>query len=383
MKILMLAWRDMKHPKMGGAEIVTDVYLKGLSKLGYKVTLFTARYENSKEQENFNGYEIIRKGKGIGAHFKGLIYAKKNEDYFDIIIDQINTLPFFTPLAIKKEKRVVFFHQLCKNIWFYESKFPVSLIGYLAESSYLKFYKNTRAFVVSESTKKDLIKYCWMNPNNILFLENQINFKPIKKPKEKENYFVFVGRLTKSKRVEDCIKALSQIKNKSTKLYIIGDGYDKYKNYLKKLTNNLDLNKQIIFTGKINNKERNKLIQKATAILVTSVKEGWGLIVTEANANGTVAITYNADGLRDANKTGFITKENNPEELARLMNFFLGDKNLLREKSEDSLRFAREHCDWDNNTWRLEEWITTKNLNKQIYPFVMDKNSHFYPLRAK
>jgi len=31
MKVLMLAWRDAKHPKMGGAEIVSDVYLKGLA----------------------------------------------------------------------------------------------------------------------------------------------------------------------------------------------------------------------------------------------------------------------------------------------------------------------------------------------------------------
>ena len=30
LNILMLAWRDMKNPKMGGAEIVTDVYLSEL-----------------------------------------------------------------------------------------------------------------------------------------------------------------------------------------------------------------------------------------------------------------------------------------------------------------------------------------------------------------
>lgn len=357
MKILMLAWRDMKHPKMGGAEIVTDIYLKGLLKLGYEVTLFTAKYENSKDEEMFNGYKIIRKGRGIGVHFKGLIYAKKNEKEFDIIIDQINTIPFFTPLLIKKEKRVAFFHQLCKSIWFYESKFPISIIGYILESCYLKLYRNTRAFVVSESTKQDLIKYAWMKDENILVLENQINFKPINKISKKENYFVFVGRLNKSKRVHHIIKAMNYIKNEKFKLYIVGDGEESYKRKLKKLVSKLNLNKRVIFTGKISNREKDKIMQKAKAILVTSVKEGWGLIVTEANANGTIAITYNTDGLRDANKTGFICEENNPVEMARLMDGVLENGDLLRRKSIESLEFAREHCDWNKNLGRLEEWI--------------------------
>jgi len=355
MKILMLAWRDMKHPKKGGAEIVTDIYLKGLAKKGHDVTLFSATFPNAKEKEEFNGYKIIRKGEEIGVHFKGMIYAKKNERKFDVIIDQINTIPFFTPLLIRKEKRRAFFHQLCKNVWFYESKFPISLIGYVLESVYLKLYRNTKAFVVSESTKQDLIKYAWAKPSNILVLENQIDFKPKSKISKKENSFVFVGRLTKSKRVHDCIEALSYIDE--AKLYIIGNGDSKYMGKLKKLAKKLKLNKRVIFTGRISNEKRNKIMSKATAILVTSVREGWGLIVTEANANGTIAITYDVEGLRDANKTGFITKKNNPKELAKLMNFVLKNKNIVDRKSKDALIFARKHSNWNKNIRRLEQWL--------------------------
>ncbi len=357
MKILMLAWRDMMHPKKGGAEIVTDIYLRGLQKKGHEVTLFTAKYENSKDEEKFNGYKIIRKGKGISTHFKGLIYAKKHEKDFDIIIDQINTIPFFTPLLIKKEKRMAFFHQLCRNIWFYESKFPVSLIGYILEYFYLKLYKNTKMFVVSDSTKQDLIKYAWANPSNILMLENQINFKPKTKISKKEDYFVFCGRLTKSKRVHDCIKAMSLINNQNTKLYIIGDGEEKYKTKLNNLVLRLGLDKRVIFIGKLSNEKRNEIMAKATAILVTSVREGWGLIVTEANANGTIAITYDVPGLVDANKTGFITERNTPEDLAEDMKMIGKDKELMEKKSNESISFAKAHCNWGKNVGRLEEWM--------------------------
>ena len=144
MKILMLAWKDLNHPKKGGAEVVTDIYLKSLVKSGHEVTLFTAKYKDSKSQEKFNGYKIIRNGNSLSVYPKGLLYATKNQKDFDIIIDQVNTIPFFTPLTIKKEKRVAFFHQLCKNIWFYEKSFPLSAIGYLAESLYLKLYATTK-----------------------------------------------------------------------------------------------------------------------------------------------------------------------------------------------------------------------------------------------
>lgn len=355
MRILMLSWRDMKHLQKGGAEIVTDIYLSGLAKLGHEVVLFSAEFPNCKKEESYNNYKIVRKGGQLSVHYFALIYAKKHEKEFDIIIDQINTIPFLTPVFIKKSKRVAFFHQLCMNIWFYESKFPVSLAGFILEHLYLKFYKNTRAFSVSESTKKDLIKYANMKESMVLTLENQIDFNPVTRIKEKENYFVYVGRLTKSKRVHHIIRAFSM--HKTPNLIIIGNGNERYKQQLDSLIKKLNLNARVIFTGSISNDERNKIMQKAQAIIVTSVREGWGLIVTEANANGTMAITYNTHGLRDANTTGIITKENTPEAIAKEIDFIVNNPKIMKEKSNLSLVHARAHNNWQKNIEILEGWL--------------------------
>src|SRR3989338_8727926 len=157
MRILMLSWRDIKNPLKGGAEIVTDAYLKGLAERKHDVVLFSSLFENALKEEDFNGYRIIRKGGKLGVYWYGLIYAKKNEHDFDVIIDQVNTIPFFTPLLIKKEKRIAFFHQLCLDVWFYETMLPVAAIGFVSELIYLKLYRNTKCIAVSESTKRDLI----------------------------------------------------------------------------------------------------------------------------------------------------------------------------------------------------------------------------------
>lgn len=357
----MLAWRDLKHPSKGGAEVVTDIYLKGLMKLGHEVTLFTSRYKGSEEKDKINGYNIIRKGNKLTVSFHGIVYAKKHEKDFDIIIEQINTLPFLTPLFIKKSKRILFSHQLCKNVWFYEMPFPFSYIGYAIESLYLKFYKNTRAFTISNSSKNDLIKYANMNKDNILVLENQIDFKPIKSSqiKQKSNYIIFCGRLNKSKRPEDVIQALAKSSSNNLKLIIIGNGNEKYKQYLIDLTKKLNLGNRVEFTGSISNEKRNNIMQKALAIVVTSVREGWGLIVTEANANGTIAITYNIEGLRDANtkETGFITKSNSPNSIAESIDLIIKSPKLRQSMELKALQFANAHSNWNKQVRRLEQWI--------------------------
>jgi glycosyltransferase involved in cell wall biosynthesis len=41
-------------------------------------------------------------------------------------------------------------------------------------------------------------------------------------------------------------------------------------------------------------------MRRSHLIVVTSVKEGWGLIVSEAASQGTPAVVYDVDGLRDS-----------------------------------------------------------------------------------
>jgi hypothetical protein len=53
----------------------------------------------------------------------------------DIVIDETNTIPFFAKYYVK-EPHLMFFHQLCREIWFYQMRFPLSLIGYLLEPLY-------------------------------------------------------------------------------------------------------------------------------------------------------------------------------------------------------------------------------------------------------
>ena len=162
----------------------------------------------------------------------------------------------------------------------------------------------------------------------------------------------YVGRLKKSKRVHHILRALALVTKKipDAKLYVVGEGDEKYKNYLKKLVKRNNLKNNVKFTGYIDFIERNKLMSRAEAIIVASVKEGWGLIATEANALGTAAIVYDVDGLRDSvrnNVTGLVV-EPDPDHLSEAIVGYLQDNELKRRLSKNALEDSRRF-DWDKS----------------------------------
>src|SRR3990167_1095837 len=140
MKILLLNWRDIKNPKAGGAELVTHKILEYLVQQGHQTTLFTASFPGALDYEVINGVFVERAGNRWTVHLHAFLrYWSKYKGKFDLVIDEINTIPFFTPLYIK-EKKLCYINQLAREVWFYESKFPLSWIGYFLEPIYLRLY---------------------------------------------------------------------------------------------------------------------------------------------------------------------------------------------------------------------------------------------------
>jgi glycosyltransferase involved in cell wall biosynthesis len=64
----------------------------------------------------------------------------------------------------------------------------------------------------------------------------------------------------------------------------------------------------VIIFGSQSQQKKLDLMSRAHALLVPGVREGWGLVVTEANAMGTPAVAYNVPGLRDSVTDGITGK---------------------------------------------------------------------------
>lgn len=153
------------------------------------------------------------------------------------------------------------------------------------------------------------------------------------------------------KRVEEVVKGFYELQKKipSAKLWLAGDGYPDYvqkiKNYIK--ANNFE--DKVKFWGRTTAEQKINLLKKAHLVSMTSIREGWGLVVTEANACGTPAVVYNIPGLRDSTineETGFVCQKNIPRELARNFYKLLVDKELYDKIQRNGWERTKE-LSWD------------------------------------
>jgi glycosyltransferase involved in cell wall biosynthesis len=196
------------------------------------------------------------------------------------------------------------------------------------------------------------------NPKNISneFIQN------FKKENNLENKFIIssVGRITQLKDYETFIKAISIIKKEipSIVALIVGgvrsDKQD-YLNSLKNLIKELNLEKNIIFTG---SQSKIAEIYTLSDVVVSSSKkpESFGRAVAESLAMNTPVIATNHGGVKDIiveNENGFFFEIGDEKELA---------KNILKAKqlNFDGYNYISQNFSLENmlkNTIKVYEGL--------------------------
>lgn len=347
MKILAINWQDLSNPQAGGAEVHLEEILKRMVHKGHSVTLFCSSYPDAKEEEYINGIRVIRKGSRFNFNFVVPLALKSllAQEQWDVLIEDINKIPFFSPWFQKLPTLVIVPHLFSDTV-FKEINFVLGLYIYLAEKPIPRVYKQKKFMVISESTKEDMVKR-GIAAENIFVVKcgiDQTRFRfdsPV--PKEKYPLALYMGRLKKYKSIDQIIKAFPIVLQKlaDAKLVIVGDG--DYASELKSLVKKLNLEEKIKFTGYVSEKEKVEWLQKAHLAIYPSLKEGWGLTNIEANACGTPVIASNVPGLKDSvvdGETGFLFEYGNINELAEKIVKVLSDEKLREKLSLGGLKWA-------------------------------------------
>lgn len=358
MKILIFSWRDIKFPGWGGAEVLTMKLAKSWTIKGHKVDILSAKFPGAKDKEIIDGIKIFRPGNFSGhSPLEYLIYLYKTVRFYrrelagkyDLVIDQVHGVPFFTPLFVK-EKVIFFPLEVAKNIWFYEVRFPFSLIGYFLEFVYIKIFRNFPFLTISSSTAQDLSRY---GVKKVYTLTPGRNLPPLKNlsRKSKSPLIVSLGRITEMKRLGDTIHAFRLLHKElpNINLTIMGRGKEEYQRSLQGICHEMAIDDRVKFTGYICEKEKRELLSRAWILVSTSLREGWGLTVIEAAACGTPTVAYKVAGLVDSiedNQTGLLCQKNNPQELVKNIRKLLINRSLRRKISQNALDYSR-HFSWE------------------------------------
>ncbi len=358
MKILILNWRDINNPESGGAEVLTHEMAKRWVKSGHEVTQFSAKFFGAPEQEIIDGVQVIRFGSasiyrsvGIPVHIAAYVwYQRQQKGRFDLVIDEIHGIPFFTPWYVRG-KKVAFICEVADKIWNVAFSFPLNFIGPVVERYYFHFYRDMPFLTISPSTKTDLLQM-GIQEQNITVLPMGLNVpqRMPRYPKEKFFTLIFVGRLTKAKGIEDALDVLVHLKKiyPKIRLWVVGQGNLDYIQQITNIAQQLKVKDCVQFFGFVSQERKFELMSRAHLLIAPSLKEGWGLTVPEAGYVGTPTVAYNVEGLRDVvvqDKTGLLTQAT-PEQMSQTIIKLFRNKHMYRKLQMGAQKIARTYS-WD------------------------------------
>lgn len=354
MNILVLNWQDINNPLAGGAEVHLHEVFSRIVRRGHRVTLFCSAFPGCRPEETLDGIRVLRGG---SRHlFNFVVPAAYGRRFrhagFDVVVDDMNKIPFFTPLFVREPLLCVTHHLFDRSI-FKETNPLIASYVYIAERRAVSLLASRRTpFIVgSPSTRAELIaRGCREEDVSVVhYAVDHERYRPSGVPRNPTPLIGYFGRLKRYKSVDHLLFVMPVLLRQmpSLRLVIVGDGDDRSR--LESIARDLGIGPSVEFTGFVSEQRKVELMQQVWCKVTTSSKEGWGLTVLEANACGTTVIASNVPGLRDAVKdgeTGLLYRYGDREDLARNVTRVLTDTVLRETLTRNALLWAADFT-WD------------------------------------
>jgi glycosyltransferase involved in cell wall biosynthesis len=182
---------------------------------------------------------------------------------------------------------------------------PVASAGRLTESVVMPWVHRRNLFVTVSASTFGALTDIGVDADRIRLICNGVEPAPPPAPRSAEPLFLALGRLAQYKRIDVLLKLWDRVRQVvGGKLVIAGDGPERDR--LTALAG-----PDVIFTGRVPEEEKHRLLSAAWLLLHPASIEGWGIVVAEAAVRGTPAIGFSVPGLRDSvinEKTGLLVR---------------------------------------------------------------------------
>lgn len=379
-------------PHIGGVQRVTDVLAKEFERRGHNVIFICTESRNMDDAyQNYSATQIYLDSNKNEEEFIADYCKILHTNDIDVVISQearSDSLLLLenTPICVKRIsvvhinpyaiigneqriKRAIRSRRLVTNL----AKYLVMLFPHIARRYYRfkenKFYR--RILGVSD-------KLVFLSPSFVELLKENIpdissrklaaignpnTFVPKHEVGTKENLIICVARLSEvQKNVRDFILVWQQLykDNPKWKAIIVGDGPDRgmLESFAKKKgVRNLS------FVGRVENV--GNYYQRAKFVCMTSIYEGWGMVLTEGMSYGCVPCVYGSYGaafdIVDDGVNGIISTPFRPKEMADRIQTLINDESRLAQMSSSAIEKVKDfNADkvadkWDALFGSLEE----------------------------
>jgi glycosyltransferase involved in cell wall biosynthesis len=350
LRILVINWQDRQNPHAGGAELHLHEVFGRIAARGNDVDLLCSGFPEASRDAVLDGIRVRR----VGSRFTFPLHVRREyealaaEREYDIIVEDLNKIPLYTP-RWKPRRLVVITHHLFGATAFREESLAVAAATWLAERPLGRGYRGVDFEAVSVSTRDDLVSR-GIPSNRIRVIYNGVDVEsltPDPNVRSKIPLFSYLGRLKRYKRVDLVIRAFALLDGRDARLEIAGKGDDRDR--LEALVAKLNIEDRVRFLGYITEQEKRELLRRSWATILASPKEGWGISNLESAACGTPVIAADSPGIRESvvdGDTGFLVAGSDVAAYAAAMRGLLDSPEMVTTLGTNARRFA-ETFTWE------------------------------------
>jgi len=153
----------------------------------------------------------------------------------------------------------------------------------------------------------------------------------------KSNRFLFVGMIRARKGVLGLVKAISNLVEKypDIKLHLVGKIFEtEYFDLLKSLIEEKHLENNVIYRGRISDRELFREFEECQAVVMNSIEESSPMVIEQAMAAGKAVVATRVGGipfLIEHEKSGLLVDYGNEEQMTRALDFIYSNPDKARE----------------------------------------------------
>lgn len=326
----------------GGAERVILTYHRALLKRNYKSTILLLRNKIDYDIEDIRDSVIVLSKKDHITYIKQLdefILAKRIEKIATqssdkpIIIASLEA-SYNVAQHIKKFDVIYMIHNaLQSKIDKWRTKDPKKAQRHL--ENFNKIFTGKNILAVSQGVLKDLTGEMGIKPNKSAVLYNPVDVEEIRnlaeeyKPNIEGKYIVHPARFHEQKRHDILLKAFELVKS-PVKLVLLADVKEELRQMIDKHPK-----KELIITPGFQ-KNPYPWIKNAALTVLSSDREGFGVVLVESLVCGTPVVSSNCKSGPSEILTGelskYLAEVNNPVSLADKIDLALKEYPIIEEK---------------------------------------------------
>ena len=366
------------NPEYGGPPAAIVDSTIALNKIGFKVDIVT--HDNKESQfVKIKNTTIHNLGPSLlgdyNLNFKFTKWLIQNRSKYDLFI--VHGLWQFNTLAARlflKKKYYVFVHGQLDPSYkkFFFNKIKKFIYWNLIEKKNLKDSKfilltNKKekdllndTYVNTKGLKKKVVGYGILEPKYDTSKVKKIFYKKFKSLKDKD-FYIYLGRFHNKKGCEIIMNAVKYFSLRKKPINVLMCGSNNiYKKYLQKISKDLNIEKNIIWSNFLKNDIKLGALLSSKAMLLPSYGENFGVALVEAMACGIPVLTTNKVNIYNyiiENNAGYISSPNNVNFIKIINKFENLKKSNITQLKKNAYRCFKNNFLLSKKIKILAEYI--------------------------